>query len=531
MIHLGLNRYGGAPRSVLILTALLLIAGGALFLNSHRDSAEDFTLGGRLFPVEPGDIEGLLLTSGGSQIRLDLVDGRTWSLSGAVTDYVDTLAVLKLLDTLAGAHGGPLLPGTEVEDRRYEFNGPAAIRLTVFVTGGDPVSLAIGAGNPVGGNFYGSGAGRDACFMVPAILRKALGDLPGAIQAKKLLPGVTRDKVAEIEIRRGDRDFQVKRRNGRWWMLMPAEGPAYLGPEVRDYQAMYGDRREADGEGTWILASSAAVEKMIYEVSDIVVGEIKSPTESAALIETWNLDPPWRRVTLMGQGLNPDPAADSPDRMVIAFGPALTREAVPVLRRGNVLTTSEEALFVLEQPLGILAHRTGLTFQALKSDVITLEREGRLLLHGTRTGTALTPEGRLAWLTEFPEAGIEGLKEKHRHGLIQDLVVNLDRLEVLAVLSPTSDASILTDRERVKISISFGNETGTGENIRSEIIEIGYLDEDRLPADSPPLVRAEDDSPPVGLWFHSDGKLLQVPAHFIVTARAMSHLVPDSSSR
>ena len=521
------SRDGGAPRSVLILTLLLLVAVGALFLNGQKDSTPDYTLGGLLFPVDSGEIEGFLLTRDGAQFRLDRVDDGFWTLSGAVADYVDTPSTLMLLENLVQTRGGPILPGTEVEDRRYEFNGPEAIRLTVFVTGSDPISLALGTANPVGGNFYASGAGRQACFMVSAALREVLDGLPGAIQAKVLLPGVTRDKVDEIEIHRGGRDFQIKRRADRWWLLMPPEGPAYLGGEVLDYQAMYSDRREADAEGSWILASSAAVHKLIYEVSDIIVRDIKSPAESAWLVEGLNLDPPWRRVTLRGPGLNHDPNADSPDRMVIAFGPAMSMDEVPALRRGNVLVTEMEALFVLEQSMGVLAHRTALTRLAMKSDSITLEREGRLLLRGSRTGVALTQDGRKAWVTEFPEAGIAGLKEVDRHGFIQDVAVNLDRISVLAVLPPTDDSAILTPRERVRISVFFG----TGEDVSPEVVEVGFLAEDHLPEGSPPLVREDGGMPPAGLWFPESGKLLQIHPYFIVTARNLANMIAASSSK
>jgi len=520
------NRDGGVPRSVLILTLLLLVAGGALFLSQQKDSNPDFTLGGSLFSVATGEIEGILVTRKGAQFRLDRVDDEDWTLTGAVSDYVDTRAIRKFLDILVLASGGPLLPGTEVEDRRYEFNGPEAIRLTVFVTGADPISLVLGAANPVMGNFYASGAGRPACFLAPASLRKALSDLPGEVQAKKLLPGVTREKVDEIEIRRGGWDHQVKRRAGRWWIMVPPGGPAGLGNEVLDYQAMYGDRRESDDEGAWILASSAAVNKLIYEVSDIIVREIKSPAESAAVVEDWHLDPPWRRVTLRGPGLNYDPNADSPDKMVIAFGPAITMDTVPALRRGNVVVTDLEALNVLEQPIGILAHRTALTYLALKSDSLALEREGRLVLRGSRTGVAVTSEGRKAWLTEYPEAGFAGLKEVDRHGFIQDLAVSLDRIAVLAVLPPTDDAAILQSKERVKVTVIFG----TGDDIRREIIEFGFLAEDHLPLGSPPLIRDDTGTRPVGLWFPESGKLLQVPPHFIVTARNLANMIQASSS-
>lgn len=524
MISRPLNRYGGAPRSVLILTFLLVVAAGALLVARHREPAFDFTLGGPLFPVDKNDIEGLLLTREGAQYRMDRLAPGAWSLSGAVADYVDSLAVLKLLDTLTGAVGGPVLPGTDVEDRRYEFNGPEAIRLTVFLSGGERISLALGTANPVAGNFYASGAGRDACFMVPVTLRNTLADLPRSVQARVLLPGVGRDQVERVDIRRSGRNFLIERREGRWWMLMPVEGPAYLGEEVRDYQAMYTDRRITDERGVWILAANSAMNLLIYEVSNIIVRDIKSPNESAALMEAWELDPPWRQVTLTGKGLNPDPAEDSPDQLVIAFGPALGTDSVPVLRRGNVLVTDMKALEVLEQPLGILAHRTALTLMALQADTIELQREGRLLLRGERTGVAETLEGRKAWLTVFPKTSLVSLSLVDYHGLSRGLVVDLGRIPVLAVLPPTSDSAVLAERERVRITVSFG----TGEAVRSEVIEFGFLVEDRLPVGSPRLIREDGGSPPVGLWFPASGKLLQIPAQVVVTARNLVQFAPPA---
>jgi hypothetical protein len=514
------------PRSALVLALLLLVAAGALFLVKNQKSVADYTLGGPLFPVDRNDIEGLMATRQGAQFRLDRMPNGNWTLSGAVADYVDSLAIENLLDGLTVAAGGPLLPGTEVEDRRYEFNGPEAIRLTVFLTEGQPISLALGTANPVAGNFYASGAGRDVCFQVTAGLRKTLGDLPTTVQERRLLPGVQRDQVDRVDLSRSGRDFVIDRRDGRWWLKMPAEGPAYLGPEVSNYQAMYSDRRLTDGQGDWVLASSSAMDLLIYEVSDIIVREIKPPGVSADLLQAWDLDPPWRQVALNGPQLNPDPTTGSADRMVIAFGPALDENTVPVLRRGNVLVTDGEALSVLEQPLGILAHRTALTFLALKADEFELRREGRLILRGERTGTAYTPEGRSAWVTVFPAEGTPGPAEKDRLNLSPVMAVNLDRMEILAVLPPTTDPAVLADSQRIAFTVKFG----TGENVRIEKFEIGLLVEDRLPAGSPPLVPEAHGPRPVGLWFPDSGKLLQVSDQMVVTARNLENLFRREST-
>jgi len=97
---------------------------------------------------------------------------------------------------------------------------------------------------------------------------------------------------------------------------------------------------------------------------------------------------------------------------------------------------------------------------------------------------------------------------------------------VLAVLPPTGESTVLAERERVKITVSFATEEGG----RSEVMEVGYLVPDHLPAGSPPLVRAEDGMAPVGLWFPASGKLLQIPGQFVVTARNLVQFALSGSS-
>ena len=48
----------------------------------------------------------------------------------------------------------------------------------------------------------------------------------------------------------------------------------------------------------------------------------------------------------------------------------------------------------------------------------------------------------------------------------------------------------------------------------------------RLPAGSPPLVQHEDGLRPVGVWFPASGRLLQIPAQTVVTARNLVQFSP-----
>ena len=241
------TRFGNIPRPVWILALVLILAGGWLWKIRSDRPAFDFSLGGPLLTHTPEQIDGLLLTSGGAQYRLDRTGAGVWVLTGAVTDFVEASALEKALKKLASATGGRLLPGTEPEDRRYEFNGPGAIRLTVFTIDGERTSLALGAGNPTTGQFYACGAGRKSCFPVTAEFRQMLAELPATVRNRTLLPSFPLQSVTKVEIRGGRSDTRLERHQGRWWLLVQdqEEGPSLtgLGPLARSYQALYRDRR------------------------------------------------------------------------------------------------------------------------------------------------------------------------------------------------------------------------------------------------------------------------------------------------
>ena len=135
------GRLGSLPRPVLPLLILLAVAVAVLLWLRAHESGDPFTLGGPLLPVPADEVDGFLLTRLDGQYRFDRHENGTWSLGGAVTDFLSRTYTDRFVGNLALAQGGPLLPGTEVEDRRYEFNGEQAIRLTIFTRTAGRISL------------------------------------------------------------------------------------------------------------------------------------------------------------------------------------------------------------------------------------------------------------------------------------------------------------------------------------------------------------------------------------------------------
>jgi len=522
------GRRGSLPRSTTYLAAVLAVALGVLFFLRRNPPPPDYTLGGRLFTASPDSIEGLLVTRSGAQYRIDRTASGAWTLSGAVSDFLDQQAVDHVLDKLSSATGGRLLPGSRPEDRRYEFNVPEAVRLTLFTTGGGKENLAIGARNPVTGLYYGSGAGRQACFPVSAGLRDLLAGLPGDLQLKTLLPPVDRQKVREIEVRRGSRSYLLRRRHRRWWLRMPAEGEAALGSWYHKYSSLYRDRREEEEGVTWLLADDQAARLIIHQGTRTIVKQILPPVEAARYRQELELDPPWRRIVLRGTGINPDPLAASADRLEITFAHALDQERVPAIRRGNVLITEPEAIRMVGEPLGSLLDSRALDFLISRADSLTVEREGRLLLRAHRDPGPLQPGKRGKerpvdfWLTDFPDRAASGLDQRTHDARSRNLLANLERMSALRILPPTRDPEVLKQKERVRLVVWYPDveQPVPGEGHGRMVLEIGYLDEKRLPAGSPEPAAEQDGLAPVGLWRPATGQLLQIPGTTITTTRA-----------
>lgn len=520
-------RSGRVPRSVWFLLLVLLVAAAALWVVSRRNIPADLTLGGPLLELADegpaSRIDGFLLTKGGAQYRFELAPDGLWILRGGLVDDLDQSAVELFLSELLNSSGGRLLPGTEVDDRRYEFNGPQSLRLSVFTADGQRHTLAVGVINPVTGHYYASGMGRPGCFPISEVLRQRLASVPDALRLAVLMPPFDRTVIDQVELWYGQESHVLARHGSAWWLRQPTESLGSMGLAARSYHQQYQDRQLViDGE-TWLLADPEKVSKLIYEASEIIVTEFPSAREGQQRIREWELQPPWRQVRLHGRSINPDSTEAAGDNLEIAFGPALSDRRVPALRRGNVLLTENEAITSLQGLPGDFLEVGAITAMVARGDTLKAWRENQLVLAGGRGAAPAVADGAQerplveGWHTVHPARDQRGdLRDLSYDGLVRNFIVNLDRLEVLRVLPLCRDRQILSDRERVVVEISgAGVETGGGP-LR---LEFGYLQPEKLPPGSPSLLPPADGLPATGMWRPDTGKLVQVPGHIVVTLR------------
>jgi hypothetical protein len=497
---------------ILLLVALLAAAVAVVLVRLTRDDGAH-VLGGPLLPVEMAEVDGLIVLRDGLEFRLDRQEGIAWTLRGALRDWVDPYALGRNLLKLGDAMGGRVLAGSVPEDRRYEFNGPEGVRLILTTEAGAEVRVAFGATNPVTGHVYASGAGRSACFPVEAATRDLVAGLPQNARLMTVLPAVTTGDLDRIELERaGRRDVFVKD-EADWWLVAAGPDDPRLTPLVRAYDRLYADKQRRREDGLLALVDRRWIAELVGSVTGTNVSHLVEPRDAAVYLTDWGLDVPWQRVVLRGEGVDPEPGSDTPDALVVAFGEPLDQNTVPAVRRGNPLLTRRQATAWLEVPVGDLLDVRALDLHPLAGDTLVLENAEGVLARAARDRTRpVRFDGRLQW-----DSLLAAPKEEQAHAGLRSLVVGLDRLVVLAALPPVDDPRVLRDDERLRLTL-IGNDPA----FRREW-HVGRLDPARVPGGAAALVAEEGPEGPIGLWRPADGRLVQIPAWLLTTARRLTH--------
>ena len=505
-------------RLLLTLVPLALILAIGLILvirNGDGPDGGERLLGGPLLTLDLVNIQQILVTENGRQHRLVRGEGMAWSLRGALHDWVDPRLLAFRLDDLSRAEGGAVLAGTEPEDRRYEFNGPEAVRLVIRHEDGREVRLALGATNPVTGHVYGSGAGRPGCFPVRKETRDLIAALPQSVRVQTLLPPIDPQGLDAIELVWGGRQLRLRQESSRWWLEVTGPDDSLLPALARAYGSQYDDRwRTVDGI-PGIQARRETVELLIDDVSAAPARQVVPLGHMEEARTAWGLDRIWRRITFVGPGVDPDPEAEDPNRLGISFAEPLDALSIGAMRRGRPVLAGKTPLQSLELPLSELVDVRALTLQVMDADTVVLAGvDGPLLRVAHDRNLTGRFDGRNEWKALPPLSRIG--TEQDAQTTAQFFVVELDRLATAAVLPPTGDRRVLQDDERLHLTIVWN------EPPHREEYDVGVFAQQWLPAGAPPLVEAPADPGPVGLWRPADGRLLQIPSGMVITGRNLA---------
>jgi len=344
--------------------------------------------------------------------------------------------------------------------------------------------------------------------------------LPVSVQEDQLLPPFDTADLTEIEVWRGSEKLTIIPDDSRWWIEEPEDGMAQLGISFRHYNAVYSDRRRLVDGKPWLLADPRAVEKLIYESSQVLVRDIVSPAETSTKMEEWSLNPFWRKIVFHGQGINNDPNSESADELTVTYGPPLDNDYVPLLRRGNLMLADVMAVQTLGSPLENWLDTGAMPFRVEVGDSLHMEKEGRWVI----SAYPGHDEDISRWVGTIADQEKLYINKKERLNVIENMILNLDQLEIIQVLPPSQKSEVLLAKEHVGMVFWTSNEGVSGQRN----VEFGWLDLGKLPggdvARAEKLAQEYDGQRPAGMWVPGTGQLLQIPAHLVISFRNLGQL-------
>lgn len=172
----------------------------------------------------PDDIREAIVERSGLRAHI-IREGPIWRLVEPVDAPADAIEVGRLLESLADAAGGALIPADELDDMppgELGFDPPTA-RITLVRPGGD---LSFDLGQPLpGGRLYLRLHAAQAYVVVTTNVLAALPASPEALRDRTLFPGVS--DIRQIRVRRpGARIHLVRGEDGQWRITEPIQARA-----------------------------------------------------------------------------------------------------------------------------------------------------------------------------------------------------------------------------------------------------------------------------------------------------------------
>ena len=339
-------------KTVAVLLILVLGLGGYFYYDTYwllpaRDKAE--SVKGRLWSVEPKDVEGLSIKRATDTIRLKRV-GDGWEMLEPVKARGDRGPIDEVLLSLTTARVDREVAGNPAKLGEFGLDPPTAeVRLDVKGRA-EPLTLLVGEKSPTGAWVYAKEAGKPAVVTLSEVTARDVAR-PAADFRDKTIVAFDRKAVTGIDLEVDGQQFSVEAGDpGKWRIRTPSSYPA-------------------DGE-------------MIADFLDKLEGaKAKEFVADGGPLSRYGLDKP-ARVTLW-IGKDKDRASKA-----LSFGAAdTTKQGVYVMRDNdqNVLLAPEELWKAVPKTVAALRDKVVVAYAYDKANriqvdsgrgTVTLEKDG-----------------------------------------------------------------------------------------------------------------------------------------------------------
>ncbi len=416
-----------------------------------------------------------------------------WAFTGGFADRIDANRATDLVRELCEAPAVPLLPGGgEFDTVGLGLSGHESVRAILGDQTGRRVELVVGLRNPVHDLCYARVAGREGAWGVAPRLRVLLLSLPNAVRLQRLWPlfdVAGADSVARHLAGAPLPDLFARDARGAWWVRAPAAGVAGEGEGFAAYARIYGDRVERRDGHVWWRARDRAVREWIFQLDDAVLSAFGLRDAPIETLRALGLRPPRASVHV---------ALRNGDEIGADFGAPVSPGQVACLRDGrpHVLHAPQGVSQLAQRPLATFLNVDVLASGVQEADSLCVERPAGDTLLARRQGRAWSVDGRS-----------EAVARPTPGELARDLVLSLERLEIVAPLPPT-----LSQEEALRPPFGYVVTVwGAGRPPAGEMAQFG------LPATNGG--RGEADSSAAVAWFPADGKRLLIDRQFLVSLR------------
>jgi hypothetical protein len=214
------------PRSTAILLVVAVLLGAFVYFyeiegEEGRREAEEASK--RVFTdLEAADIQAFEVTTTDEKTaRLENRDGR-WRVVSPVDFPADEVAADGIASTLAKLASEGVIDDPQ-EPEAYGLGDDAArVR---FEAGEKQETLVLGKKTPVGSNSYVADEGDPRVFMVPTWRLNSFKKSLDELRDRRVLR-FDRSQVERVAVSWPDTGVTLEKRDGKWWLTSPIEGPA-----------------------------------------------------------------------------------------------------------------------------------------------------------------------------------------------------------------------------------------------------------------------------------------------------------------
>jgi hypothetical protein len=349
-------------KSLVVLLVLVAGLGGFWYYDTYRlgpAREKKETAKGRLWDVEPKDVEAVILKRKIDTVKLKRVEGG-WELVEPVQARADRATVDGVVTGLATARMDREIDPNPAKLDEFGL-APAEAEVSLQVKGrAEPLSLLIGSKSPTGVWVYGKEAAKPAVFLVSEIVARDVAKPTADLRDRTVLAFARKDVTGmDLDVA-GDRMSVEAEDGGKWRLVKP--------------RALPGD---ADLIGDFLEKLATA------RVQDFVV-------DRPASLPEWGLDKPASLTLWLGR----DKERSS---RTLHFGRVdPQKKGVFMMRAGEpgVMLVGEELWTVLPKTVGALRDKVVIAY--------AYDKVQRLEVEHARGRATIAREGK-DWTITAPE--------------------------------------------------------------------------------------------------------------------------------